>query len=121
MPRLTRWRDLSKTTQSGLTLHQYRLTVPGTNAELVLTADMVTLDAKYPMRWCVRCTACRMPDTTVITKRDDVATAQTEAIRTVQAYLTEQKALAETILAALPPIPAPAKSQKSKKQTDAEQ
>lgn len=121
MPRPTRWRDLSKITKSGLALYQYRLTIPGTNAELVLASDMVTQKAEQPTRWTVRCSACRMPETMVITKQTDIASIQTEAIRTIQAYLTEQKAIAETMLAALPPVPVTAKSQKSKKPAGAGQ
>lgn len=63
----------------------------------------------------------RMPETMVITKQTDIASIQTEAIRTIQAYLTEQKAIAETMLAALPPVPVTAKSQKSKKPAGAGQ
>lgn len=121
MPRPTRWRDLSKITKSGLALYQYRLTVPGTNTELVLASDMVTQKAEQPTRWTVRRSACRMPETMVITKQTDIASIQTEAICTVQAYLTEQKAIAETMLAALPPVPVGTKSQKSKKPADAGQ
>lgn len=118
MPAPIRWRDLSKTTKSGLYIPQYRLTVPGTNTELVLSAAPRPENSSEPLRWTVRCTACRMPETTVIAKSTDIGVIQTETIRTVRMYLEEQKSLVETMLGALP---APAAKVKKNTAAAAEQ
>lgn len=106
MPTPTRWRDLSKTTRSGLTLRQHRVSVPGTPAEIILTADDVELNGGQVTRWTVRCTILghrSMPEITVKTRNSsDIDAVRNDAINTVISYLKSELSLTRSLLDILP-------------------
>lgn len=106
MPTPTRWRDLSKTTRSGLTLRQHRVSIPGTPAEIILTADDVELNGGQVTRWTVRCTILghrSMPEITVKTRNSsDIDIVRNDAVNTVISYLKSELSLTRSLLDVLP-------------------
>lgn len=106
MPTPTRWRDVSKTTRSGLVLRQHRLSIPGTPAEIVLTADAVELSSKQLTRWSVRCTILggrSVPELTVSTRNpDDITAVRNDAVNKVIDFLKSDLATTELLLGVLP-------------------
>lgn len=101
MPRPPRWRDLSKITKTGLSLPQYRLTLPGVNAELVLTGIVDTSPKPAPTRWSIRCSAARIPETTLNIRNQDINHIQTVALQTLQKQMQEQLMAINALLGSL--------------------
>lgn len=101
MPRPPRWRDLSKVTKTGLSLPQYRLTLPCVNAELALTGTVDPSDKPMPTRWSIRCSAARMPEMTLNIRNQDIEHIQRVALQTLQKQMQEQLAATNALLGSL--------------------